>query len=113
MKKLNKQTPAPNESHGLQPKIREGSPSGTTKTTEERIYWKDEFKSLDWTAEGLTDDESEGGDCDEVMRKIIQNEVNQESEQLREWRRKLVAQARWYIVKNGWWFVMRKIKING
>jgi len=34
----------------------------------ERICERDEVSSLEGKAEGVTDGEREGGDCDEVMR---------------------------------------------
>ena len=34
---------------------------------EERICERDEFLSLEWKVEAVIGDESEGGDCDEVI----------------------------------------------
>jgi len=39
----------------------------TRNTTEERICETDDFLSLEWKYEGVTDGENESGDCDEVM----------------------------------------------
>ena len=47
--------------------ICEGSPEGVGVTLKERVCEIDEFFSLEWNAEGVIGDESEGGDCDEVI----------------------------------------------
>jgi len=56
--------------------------------------------NLEWKAEGVIDGESEGGDCDEVMR-ALQDEVNQDdvrvSEQITTWRNEGES---WFLLKN-------------
>jgi len=47
----------------------------------EKDCWKRWVLSLEWKAEGVTDGESEGGDCDEWY---AQDEVNQEESEQNE-----------------------------
>ena len=69
---------------------------GRKEGRKEDLWWRRWVLSLEWKVERMIGDESEGGDCDEViMRRMRWTRRRVNTMTLMEWRRELIPQVRY------------------